>query len=133
MKLKRLLDERISMLMAIGTPVKSSTYGLGQPALESNMMHRNMVAKMPADPRNQVRVRSVTEQTESKHGASRAPSIRSWLGLGRLFDRLEAWSWERETREREAYLAQAQDLYDLEARMRHLDGDEFSRRGRALR
>jgi hypothetical protein len=35
-------------------------------------------------------------------------------------------------REREAYLARSQDLCDLEARMRHLDGDTLAR-GRALR
>jgi hypothetical protein len=36
-------------------------------------------------------------------------------------------------REREAYLAQAKDLADLEARMRDLDGDPFLSRARALR
>jgi hypothetical protein len=45
---------------------------------------------------------------------------------------VEAWSWQRGVREREAYLAQAKDLVDLEARMRDLDGDAFLSRARTL-
>jgi hypothetical protein len=133
------MDQRISMLMTFGSTMKTSDYGLGQAGLEFGMVHRSVKTDMAADLVNRVRVRSVTGQTRSTQDASRAPSIRRWRGLARLFDRLEAWSWEleawsweRETREREAYLDQAQDLYDLEARMRHLDGDEFSRRRGAL-
>jgi Protein of unknown function (DUF3563) len=95
------------------------------------MVRRNIASDAPAKEGDRARVQSGTNKTETESDASRAPSVRGWLG--RLFDRLEAWSWEREMREREAYLARAQDLYDLEARMHHLDGDEFSRRGRALR
>ncbi|HTT37151.1 MAG TPA: DUF3563 family protein [Burkholderiales bacterium] len=49
----------------------------------------------------------------------------------RLFDRLETWSWERQVREREAYLAQSRDLADLEYRMRRLDRTTLLR-GRSL-
>ncbi len=38
-----------------------------------------------------------------------------------LFDRLDHWFWRQEQRRREAYLAQANDIYDLERRMRHLE------------
>jgi hypothetical protein len=41
--------------------------------------------------------------------------------LARFFDRLEARVWEREQRAREAYLADAVDLADLEDRMRRYD------------
>jgi len=39
----------------------------------------------------------------------------------RLLEKLDQWFWRQRQREREAYLAQAHDLFDLEARMRALD------------
>jgi hypothetical protein len=54
-----------------------------------------------------------------------APPKGGWLA--RLFEGLENWAWDRQQREREAYLAQSADLYDLEYRMRQLDGDMVSR------
>ena len=44
-------------------------------------------------------------------------------------ERLDRWLWQLEQRGREAYLAQAKDIYELEERMRHL---ERSGPGRAL-
>jgi hypothetical protein len=38
-----------------------------------------------------------------------------------LFDRLDAWLWRQAQREHEAYLAGARDIYELEARIRHLE------------
>jgi len=38
-----------------------------------------------------------------------------------LLDRLDHWFWQQEQRQREAYLAQASDIYDLERRMRQLE------------
>lgn len=130
MKSRTLWHEPLGMLMACGSPGSALAYHLGQTVFEPGMVRRTITPETPAGPVNRAPAPSGTNQTETKSDASRAPSVRGWLG--RLFDRLEAWSWEREMQEREAYLAQAQDLYDLEARMRHLDGDEFSRRGRAL-
>lgn len=124
MKLRTLWDEPLGMLMASGSPGSALAYQLGQAEFESEMVRRNTATETPVNP-------SGATERQTKRDASGAPSARGWLG--RVFDRLELWAWEREVREREAYLAQAQDLYDLEARMRHLDGDEFSRRGRALR
>ena len=40
---------------------------------------------------------------------------RSWL------DRLDSWAWRQHQKEREAWLAQSQDLSELEARLRALD------------
>lgn len=53
--------------------------------------------------------------------ASNAPAAdptqphRGWL------DRLEHWFWKREQQAREAYLAEATDIYDLEVRIRALE------------
>ena len=68
------------------------------------------------------------DKTKADRAAAPVLPARGWIG--RLFDRIEAWAWERELRQREAYLAQAHDLYDLERRMRQLDGDDFLSRGR---
>ena len=116
MKLRTLWDEPLGMLMASGSPGSALAYQLGQAEFQSGMVRRNTMS------------RDVTDK--ANHGAAQVPPARGWIG--RLFDRIEAWAWERELRQREAYLAHAQDLYDLERRMRHLDGDDFLSRGRAL-
>jgi hypothetical protein len=67
--------------------------------------------------------------TDKDPGESAGRSIGRWLA--RIFHRLRAGLRDLETRQRDAYLAQAQNLSDLEARMRHLDGDALSR-SRAL-
>ena len=38
-----------------------------------------------------------------------------------LFDRIDAWFWRLEQRELEARLAEATDIYDLEARIRAIE------------
>lgn len=38
-----------------------------------------------------------------------------------LLDRLDTWFWEQEVKSREAFLAQAVDIVDLEQRMRWLE------------
>ena len=43
-------------------------------------------------------------------------------------DRIDQWVWRHALKRRDAYLAQATDLYDLEARLRALDRDMGSRR-----
>ena len=47
-------------------------------------------------------------------GAGSAPS-------GSLLDRLDHWFWRQAQRDREAYLAGARDIYELEERMRRLE------------
>jgi hypothetical protein len=131
MKSRTLWDEPLGMLMACGSPGSALAYHLGLTVFEPEMVRRNTTPETLAEHGDRAPAVSGATKMETKRDAPRVPPVRGWLG--RMFDRLEAWSWEREMREREAYLAQAQDLYDLEARMRHLDGDEFSRRGRALR
>jgi len=120
MKLRTLWDEPLGMLMASGSPGSALAYQLGQAEFEAGMVRRNT-------PTPDVRA---VDKTKANRAAAPALPARGWIG--RLFDRIEAWAWERELRQREAYLAQAHDLYDLERRMRQLDGDDFLSRGRAL-
>ena len=120
MKLRTLWDEPLGMLMASGSPGSALAYQLGQAEFESSMLRRSTPSPST----------KAAEKTRTNRGAAPALPARGWIG--RLFDRIEAWAWERELRQREAYLAQAQDLYDLERRMRQLDGDDFVSRGRAL-
>jgi len=119
MKLRTLWDEPLGMLMASGSPGSALAYQLGQAEFDSGMMHRNTGVRDAS-----------ADKTKANRAAAPLPPPRGWIG--RLFDHIEAWAWERELRQREAYLAQAQDLYDLERRMRQLDGDDFLSRGRAL-
>jgi hypothetical protein len=116
MKSDSLFPYRLGLLAASASPASALAFSLGLTTFKPEMLRRT---ENPDE----------VEQAGEKSTA-RAPSDRSWLG--RIADRLETWSWEREVRAREAYLAQSQDLFDLEARMRHLDGDVLSR-GRALR
>jgi len=38
-----------------------------------------------------------------------------------FFERLDRWLWRQEMKEREAWLAESKDIFELEARMRMLD------------
>jgi Protein of unknown function (DUF3563) len=41
--------------------------------------------------------------------------------LSRWLNRLDNWFYRQQVKQREAYLAQSQDIFELEARIRHLD------------
>ena len=62
--------------------------------------------------------------------ASAFTAVKRWIGG--VWQRFDQWSWQQQLRRDEAYLAQSQNLFDLEARMRRLDGDVFFR-ARGLR
>ena len=49
-------------------------------------------------------------QPSQRDSSSSTPRL-SWL------ERLDSWLWRRQLREREAWLAQAQDVYELEQRL----------------
>jgi hypothetical protein len=123
MKPETLLNQWLSLLAASANPASALAMSMGLAAFKPEMLRRTETPKELVEPTE----RAAAPEPKK---ALRAPSAQGWLG--RIFDRLETWSWEREVRAREAYLAQSQDLFDLEARMRHLDGDVLSR-GRALR
>ena len=38
-----------------------------------------------------------------------------------FFERLDRWFWSQEMKEREAWLAESKDIFELEARMKMLD------------
>jgi len=45
---------------------------------------------------------------------------------GSVLDRLDAWFWKQEMKQREAFLARSVDIFDLEQRMRCLErGDRW--------
>ena len=41
--------------------------------------------------------------------------------LYRWLNRLDNWFYRQQVKQREAYLAQSQDIFELEARIRHLE------------
>jgi hypothetical protein len=49
------------------------------------------------------------------------PPRTGWL------DRLDAWFWRQEQKDREAYLAQSRDIFELERRIELLDREGISR------
>ena len=112
MSTKTIWNERFGMLMASGSPGSALAYQVGKATAEPALSRRNMT----------------TSGGPGDAPASRGPG--AWLR--RLFERFEAWSYRREMQEVEAYLAQAQNHADLEARMRHLHDDLLSR-ARTLR
>jgi len=116
MKAKTIWNERFGMLMASGSPGSALAYQVGNAFSGAGMMRRNTTTGKPV--------------SDKEQAAAPARKAGSWLG--RLFERFEAWSYTREMREIEAYLAQAQNHADLEARMRHLHDDLLSR-ARSLR
>jgi hypothetical protein len=116
MSTKTIWNQRFGMLMASGSPGSALAYQLGDALSGPSMMRRNIT--------------TVGATGTKEQGKAPARPTGSWLG--RLFERFEAWSYTREMREIEAYLAQAQNHADLESRMRHLHDDLLSR-ARALR
>jgi hypothetical protein len=122
MKTKTIWNERFGMLMASGSPGSALAYQLGNSHSGPDMMRRNTTTVKAAE--------AVESGKAPAPTRTPAPTLGAWLR--NLFDRFEAWTYSREMREIEAYLAQAQNHADLEARMRHLHDDLLSR-ARALR
>jgi hypothetical protein len=54
-------------------------------------------------------------------------SVPATTGGGNLLDRLDTWFWRQRQRADEAYLAQSQDVFDLERRIRTLERSVGSR------
>jgi hypothetical protein len=130
MNRKTLWDERLGMLMACGSPGSALAYHLGQTTFEPKMVQRGTAPDSgPAQP-DQMPASASAVNAEAGADTAGGGSLVGWLS--RAWRRVEAWSWQRGVREREAYLAQAKDLVDLEARMRDLDGDAFLSRARTL-
>ena len=120
MNSKTLWNQQLSMLAACGSPGSALAYHLGLSIFEAELPRRNRATEgtSPAEPTPAPR--NAVEQAPVKAESHIAPT-RNWFA--RAFHRLENWSWEREVQEREAYLSRSQDLSDLEARMRRIDGN----------
>jgi hypothetical protein len=108
MSARNLFSERFGMLMACASPGSALAYHLGSDAGKAAVVQRDSAVSGPAQP---------------KSGSG-------WRGL---LEQLEQWSWERQMKAQEAYLSQATDLCDLEARMRRIDSTDGAARGQALR
>jgi len=127
---RTLWDERLGMLMACGSPGSALAYHLGQITFEPKMVQRGKRPESHAGEADGLPASDATASGESGPDADGGHPRKGWLT--RAWHRLETWSWQRQMREREAYLAQSKDLVDLEARMRELDGDAFLSRARTL-
>ena len=130
MNSKTLWTQRLGMLAACGSPGSALAYHLGLSVFEPGIPRRNIATETSIHAGARIPALSGIGKPKPAAADPSPPPARNWLA--QAFHRLENWSWEREMREREAYLARSQDLCDLEARMRHLDGDTLAR-GRALR
>jgi Protein of unknown function (DUF3563) len=121
MNSKTLWNQQLSMLAACGSPGSALAYHLGQSIFETGLPRRNTTTGDTSQAAAQEPAQGgAVEQAAAKAGPHVAPR-RNWFA--RAFHRLESWSWEREVREREAYLSRSQDLSDLEARMRRIDSN----------
>jgi hypothetical protein len=119
---KTIWNERFGMLMASGSPGSAIAYELGSSVSKPILTHSKIdadgsPAAMPSDP-------------------PPAAGMRFWRALKAWLrdtaDRFAESSWNREMRQIESYLAQAQDTADLEHRMRRLHENLLSR-ARTLR
>ena len=57
---------------------------------------------------------------------NRPPRPAGKKSLG-IFERIDRWFWRQQMRDREAYLAGAQDIFELEERLRRLERSVGSR------
>jgi hypothetical protein len=112
MSAKSLFNDRFGMLMACASPGSAWAYHLGKGTAARAVVHRRSGAETAA-------------------GRPRPASLTAWWRS--FWDSLEAWSWDRQVKAHEAYLSQATDLCDLEARMRRLDHADGLSRSHALR
>jgi hypothetical protein len=113
----RTSTERLAMLLACGSPGSAMAYHGLTPRFEADLLQRN-----------QVESTGMTVATVPPR-AARPSVIAAWIS--RLVRPFREPLWQRELRDREAYLAGAQNISDLEVRMRTLERATLSR-GRAL-
>lgn len=108
-------SERLAMLLACGSPGSAAAYHGLPPRFEVDLMQRNATEAASA------------REPEPIPGATSAPLVAAWFD--RLIRPFRESIWQQELRDREAYLAGAQNIADVEARMRVLERAAFSRHG----
>ena len=121
MNSKTLWNQQLGMLAACGSPGSALAYHMGQSIFEAGLPRRNTATRDTLQPAVQEPAQRNTVEAVSAEAKSNVATARNWFA--QALHRLENWSWEREVREREAYLSRSQDLSDLEARMRRIDGN----------
>jgi hypothetical protein len=130
MKPTTLWYERLDVLSAGASPWSTLAHGLGRETFQQEIV--------PEVANRDGNGRSHAAKSMASEGAGRARNRDASGGHGvtrwvrRALDRFEAWSWQRQVRSQEAYLAQAHDLADLEQRLRRMDGTTLAR-GSVLR
>ena len=63
----------------------------------------------------QMRTPTAPEKMPAVKRAAREGRLQQWLNA------LDNWMYRQQVKQREAYLSEAQDIFDLEARIRHLE------------
>ena len=121
MNSKTLWNQQLGMLAACGSPGSALAYHLGQSIFEAGLPRRNTETGDTSQTAVQEPTRRNTVEQAPAQAESHVAPTRNWFA--RALHRLENWSWEREVKDREAYLSRSQDLSDLEARMRRIDGN----------
>jgi hypothetical protein len=81
------------------------------------------VPTKPGEAKPETAIELDVAEIEARARTLRAAYVGAWLG--RLWERFEAWLEKGRRDREEAYLAQAENLADLEARMRKLERDGY--------
>jgi hypothetical protein len=119
-----LRNNTLNMLLACGSPGSALAYHLKPALVQPGLMHRNMAGETQA---NGVAEAAAVVAPADTSAAIAPFSVWGWI-MG-VFDYLERRSWEHEMRERETYLAGAQNVFDLENRMRELESGRYHGEG----
>lgn len=107
-------SDRLAMLLACGSPGSAAAYHGLTPRFEVDLMQRNELdaAQVPEP---------------APDSGPKSSALRAWIS--RLTRPFGESIWQRELRDRETYLADAQNPADVEARMRALERAALSRHG----
>lgn len=127
MNTKTLWSERFGMLLASGSPGSALAYQLGCAVARADISHRNKEGLTVT----QIGAPSATHPAPAGELRDWTTSNGGWLR--QFFHRLKAWYAAAGMRETEAYLGQAQNVADLEHRMRRLGDAVRERRADMLR
>lgn len=120
MKPTTLWSERLDVLSAAASPWSTLAYGLGRETFQREIAPEATSGDGNGCSQAAKRVASESAGRATNRDGSGDRGVTRWVR--RALDRFEVWSWQRQVRSQEAYLARAHDLADLEQRLRRLDG-----------
>jgi hypothetical protein len=130
MRSNHLWKEPFGAILTAASPASASAFDSGKNAFETELVQRT---NRSDGIQNQAQASSSGTHSivpEYDRIARHPGALRTWIRT--LIQRIDTWSWQAEMREFEAYLAQAQNIADLEDRIRRYDQPTLAR-GRALR